>query len=108
MTYLMVKWKHSFLNEPCVMYSELDDALMERRKIEVYRDGRWGFADEHEEVGGTMLGEVPIPTVDSLNADPEFEAEMIDEEEFGKLWIARRTARIMTPVPLGNRDAEPG
>jgi hypothetical protein len=44
------------------------------------------YADEHEEVGGTMLGEAPTPSVERLNADPEFEAEEIGEADFQKLW----------------------
>ncbi len=108
MTYLMVKWEHSSPDEPCVLYSELDEQRMERRKIDVYPDGRWGFADEHEEVGGAMLGEASTLTVDRLNADSEFEAEVIDREEFEKMWRDRWSARIMTPFPLGDRGGKPG
>lgn len=107
MTYLMVKWVLSVPEDPCVLYSELDEQRMERRKIEVYRDGRWGFADEHEEVGESRLGEAPVPTVDCLNADPEFEAAEIDEEEFEKMWNVRWRARIMAPFPLGEGSGEP-
>jgi hypothetical protein len=107
MTYLLVKWKTASPDVPCVMYSELDDQRMERRKIDVYADGRWGFADEHEEIGGSGLGEASTPTVDCLNADPEYEAEAIDKEEFEKLWSVRRNARIMTPFPLDNGGGEP-
>lgn len=106
MTYLLVKWEKSSPDEPCLMYSELDDQRMERRKIDVYADGRWGFADEHEEVGGSGLGEASTPTVDHLNADSEYEAEMIDKEEFEKMWSARRRARIMTPFPSGDGGGE--
>ena len=107
MKYLMVKWVLSAQDDPCVMHSELDEQRMERRKIEVYRDGRWGFADEREEVGGSGLGEALVPTVESLNADLEFEAEEIDEEEFEKMWNVRWSARIMAPFPLGEGSGEP-
>ena len=80
-----------------VLYSELDDGRMERRKIEVYPDGRWGFADEHQEVGGSGLGEASTPTVDRLNEDPEFEAEAIDKD-IEKMWSVRWSARIMTNI----------
>jgi hypothetical protein len=46
MTYLLVRWRHSNPDEPVVLYSELDDQRMQRRKIDIYPDGRWGFADE--------------------------------------------------------------
>jgi hypothetical protein len=97
MTFLLVKWKHDHPDEPVVLYSELDESRMERRKIDVFADGRWGYADEHEEVGGTVLGEAPTPSLEKLNADPEFEAEEIAEADFERLWAVRRSARIMSP-----------
>lgn len=100
MTYLLVKWKHSNPDEPVVLYSELDDARMQRRKIDIFPDGRWGFADENEEVGGSGLGDAPTPRVEQLNADPVYEAEEISKEEFEKLWAVRRSARVMTAFPL--------
>jgi hypothetical protein len=102
MKYLMVRWKHSNADEPVVLYSELDEQRMQHRKIDMYRDGRWGFADEREEVGGSWLGDAPTPSVEQLNADPEYEAEEIDKADFEKLWDARRNARIMTAFPLKN------
>ncbi|MFS8066109.1 MAG: DUF6881 domain-containing protein [Byssovorax sp.] len=42
----MVKWKHSNPDEPSLLYSELDEQRMQHRKIDIYPDGRWGFADE--------------------------------------------------------------
>jgi hypothetical protein len=101
-TYLLVSWKHLHPDEPVVLYSELDEERMERRKIEIFPDGRWGFADEQEEVGGTMLGVAPTPSVEQLNDDPEFKAEEIDKADFEKLWAVRRNARIMTAFPLEN------
>src|SRR4051812_8375014 len=35
-------------------YSELNDDRRERRKIDIYPDGRSGFADEQEEAGGPL------------------------------------------------------
>lgn len=52
-----------------MLYSELDEDRMQRRKI---------------------------------NADPEHEAEEIDEAEFERLWAVRRNARIMTSFALEN------
>jgi hypothetical protein len=102
MTYLLVKWKHDHPDEPVVLYSELDEARMQRRKIDIFPDGRWGYADEHEEIGGTWLGEAPTPSVAQLNADPEYGAEEISGAEFEKLWTARHGARIMSPFPLAD------
>lgn len=107
MTYLMVKWKHSNPDEPSLLYSELDEQRMQHRKIDIYPDGRWGFADEQEEVGGAGLGDAPTPSVDQLNADPEYEAVEIDKEEFERLWSVRGNALSMTPFPLNNEGGEP-
>jgi hypothetical protein len=100
MTYLKVHWKHAIPDDPRWLYSELDDQRWERRKIEVFPDGRWGFADEHEEVGGSALGEAATPTLEQINADPEFEATEIERAEFESLWTMRREAQVMTDFPL--------
>jgi hypothetical protein len=105
MTYLKVLWKHSFPDEPRWLYSQLDDQRWERRKIDIFPDGRWGFADEHQEVGGTGLGELATPTIEDLNADPEFEAVEISREEFEALWAARRQAVVMTEFPIEPQEA---
>lgn len=107
MTYPLVRWMHTFEDEPSVLYSELDEHRMERRKIEIFPDGRWGYADDEEEVGGSRLGEAPTPSVEQINADPEFEADEIGRDEFERLWAARKGARIMTPFPLDEDGAEP-
>jgi hypothetical protein len=100
MTYLRVHWKHAFPDEPRWLYSEVDDQRWERRKIEVFPDGRWGFADEHEEVGGSALGEATTLTLEQINAKPEFEAREIEQAEFEGLWTMRRQAPVMTDFPL--------
>jgi hypothetical protein len=41
---------------PVVLYSELDDNRFEVRKVEVFRDGRLGYADAVRSSGGTGLG----------------------------------------------------
>jgi hypothetical protein len=102
MNYLRVRWKHSAPDYPTLLYSELDHSRYETRKIDIYPDGRWGYADGHEEVGGTGLGEKATPSVAELNENPEFEAKEIEAEEFEKLWEVRRAARVMTPFPLNN------
>jgi hypothetical protein len=108
MTYLVVRWKAAQADEPCIMYSELDDARMQRRKLDIFPDGRWGYADEHEEVGSeTILGEAATPSVDEINADPAFEAAETTREEFEKLWAVRRNARIMSTFPLDNENGKP-
>ena len=106
-TYQRVWWKHKDPDYPALLYSELDESRWETRKVDVYPDGRLGYADAQEEVGGTGLGECPMPPLVEINADPEFEAEEIPKEEFERLWAARKCAREMTPFPAsaGKEDS---
>jgi hypothetical protein len=99
MIYMRVEWKHSDPDYPRFIYSELDDERMERRKIDIYPDGRWGFADEEQEVGGSGLGEAATPPLEEIAKNPEFEVHEIDKGEFDQLWAARSKARIWTPWP---------
>ena len=73
-----------------MLYSELDDRRFEVRKVEVYRDGHAGYASASEEVGGTMLGLVPIPKLDEIADDPAFEPVEINAVEFEEVWSKRK------------------
>lgn len=89
MGYLKVVWVHDLPDEPVWLYSELDEARFEVRKVEVYRDGRRGFADRTRSVGGSMLGEMPTPLISEFGNDPEeFEVSEIEAEEFELEWSA--------------------
>lgn len=43
MTYLKVYWKHSFPDEPAIIYSELNENREEIRKVEVYTNEILGY-----------------------------------------------------------------
>ena len=88
-TFLKVVWNHSYPDEPVWLYSELDGERYEIRKVEVYRDGRRGFADRDRSVGGSMLGEIPAPVIREFANEPEeLQASQISEEEFESQWSA--------------------
>ena len=89
MTYIRVQWKHSLADEPVLMYSELDDARWEVRKVEVFTDGRCGFASRTVAAGGTRLGKEPIPPLTEIAADPQFLPTEIDQAEFEAIWANR-------------------
>lgn len=92
-SFLKVVWHHSHPDEPVWLYSELDGERYEVRKVEVYRDGRRGFADQARSVGGSMLGEIPAPTIPEFADEPEdFEASEISEAEFESQWSAAISA----------------
>ena len=39
MEYVLTEWDHDLDDEPYLVYSELDDGRMERRKVEFFRNG---------------------------------------------------------------------
>ncbi len=90
MRYLYIKWIHKNPGDPVHLYSELDDERYEVRKVEVFADGRRGFADAHEEYAGTVLGTMPVPPLAEIAADKQFEPKEIAVEEFQRIWLKRR------------------
>lgn len=89
MNYLCVKWIHSFPDEPVWLYSEIDAERWETRKVEIFADGRYGYASATESSGGTGLGEGPIPTLAEIARDPQFEPSEITKEKFEQEWRRR-------------------
>jgi hypothetical protein len=95
--YILVKWKHSFPGEPIWLYSELDNAYWEVRKVEVFRDGSRGYASATESRGTTRLGEEPVPSLENIATDPQFEPIEITREEFEQVWSKRKTHDNILP-----------
>lgn len=89
MIYLRVRWIHEFKDEPILLYCEIDDDRYEIRKVEIFRNGTKGFADERESSGSTQLGVTPIPSIDEIAKEPEFLPEEISPNEFEKVWQER-------------------
>jgi len=92
MDYLRVKWIHQFADEPTLIFSELDDARWEVRKVEVFPDGTKGYADSTESTPRTGLGKLPVPTRDEIASDPQFEPEEITRDQFEEVWAHRRSS----------------
>lgn len=86
MIYMKVQWKHSFSNEPIIIYSELNEDRNEIKKVEIYRDGMMGYACQDVSVNGSALSECEIPELSEINADPQFEGIEIHKEEFEAIW----------------------
>lgn len=76
-----------------VLYSELDDARWEVRKVEVLRDRRCGHAGEGGSSVGTMLGEAAMPELTELADDPEFGPVELTKVEFERIWARREGGR---------------
>jgi hypothetical protein len=87
-----VRWIHSDADFPVLLYSEIDGVRWETRKIEIYADGRVGWADAHHEIGGSILGQATLPPLDEINAQNEFEGVEISAEEFELSWEEAQTS----------------
>lgn len=86
MRYQAVRWLHELDDEPILLYSEIDAEGNEVRKVEEYRSGRLDVADDSTETGSTVLSETPVPSLEQINAQPEFEGRLITKEEFEAVW----------------------
>ena len=85
-TYIVVLWKHDHPNEPVELWGELDETRFEVRKIELWLDGRAGFADQHHSAEGTRLGTEAVPLIQAINAQREFDANETDQFSFEQVW----------------------
>lgn len=92
MKYVKVKWLHALDDTPVLLYSELDSDMWEVRKVEIYADGRMDFADREERSGSTKLGIEPLPPLEAIAADPEFEPVTISADEFESVWEQAKAA----------------
>jgi hypothetical protein len=91
MKYIKVKWVHFHPDEPTLLYSELDDARWEIRKVEIFPDGRIGYASSIEATSATKtrLSIEPLPPFDEIAADPQFQPVEITKDEFEAVWSRR-------------------
>ena len=96
MKYIRVYWRQANPNYPTVLYSELDDARWELRKVEVFGDGRYQYASQTASQGCTRLGIEPVPAIEEIAADPQFEPIEITRREFEEIWLKA--------VTTGNHD----
>jgi len=82
-----------------LLYSELGPDRWEVRKVELHADGRMSFADQERQSGDTHLGLVPVPPLEEMAADPEFEPEAISAEEFESAWRRANADSASTRAP---------
>lgn len=97
--YLKVRWLHQDPQYPILLFSEIGKDRYELRKVEVYADGRLEFAAEEWSSGDTALGDLPVPPVAEIAADPEFMVESTSRTEFEMMWA--RTVRL---PPAGSQE----
>ena len=85
-TFIRVGWKHSNPEHPISLYSEIDEERWEVRKVDLFADGRLGYASARGTFGNTLLGDHPVPSVVELASNPEFEPAEISRTEFEVVW----------------------
>ena len=90
MIYLNVHWDHDSEIRPVAFYCEMEDDRMEVRKVELFADGSFGYANEKRSSGKTTLGALPMLTVAELTASPNCEAHEITRDEFEEIWRLAR------------------
>lgn len=95
-SFIQVQWHHQFPDEPMEIWSELNAHREEVRKLEIWSDGRIGYATGTVEIGGSRLGEKPLPPVVDIAASPEFEVKEISRFAFEERWQARCPANSAT------------
>ena len=86
MDYLKVAWIHNWDDEPTTIYSEIDNYRNEIRKIELFRDGRVGYATNKVAHNGTQLSETPLPSLHQIASDRQFEPRHITQQDFEQVW----------------------
>jgi len=86
MTYVKVIWNHVPNEYPVVLYSELGGDRYEIRKVEEFVNGDLHYAYGSQFSGTTRLGEVPVPSLQEIASDPQFEPVEISKENFERVW----------------------
>ncbi len=84
--YLAVNWIHSNPDEPVSLYSELDENLVELRKVEVFADGTAGYAGPNQQSGNTRLAILPLPSKEEIETEMQFQPRYISRDEFEEIW----------------------
>ena len=86
MEYIDVQWSHTNQEDPFRLVSELDDQRYETRKLEFFFSGLVGYASEAGDTENTSLGTAPTPSLEEINADPQFHGVSIQRQIFESLW----------------------
>jgi hypothetical protein len=75
---------------PVLLLSEHDESGWEQRKVDVYQDGRVGFADA-QEAHETQLACVRVPGLDDVAKEMAFDPQVLTREEFERFWAQRKS-----------------
>jgi hypothetical protein len=95
MNYIDVIWHTTDPADPVRLVSELDELGFETRKLEFFRDGAVGYADETTSENGCALGEFAVPPLAKINEDQDFTGVAITAAAFEELWSGRFSGATM-------------
>jgi hypothetical protein len=86
--YFKFNWYHNYLDEPELIWVELDKDNYEIRKVEKFKDESLSFAskDSENDYTNTFLSEKKIPSLESINLESEFKGIKITKKEFENIW----------------------
>lgn len=96
MRYVKIEWIHPYDDEPSTIFIELAEDHYEERRIELFPNGKKGYATKDIEVNGTFLGETSFPSVKTFNELNEQDSLVVNDEkiiateiskvDFSQLW----------------------
>ena len=85
---MKARWLHDFPDEAVLWFHELDEHRWEVRKVVVFPDGHKERAGPDEETAYAVLSPEPVPSVEKINSQAEFQAEEISAGEFEQAWTS--------------------
>ena len=80
MSYAKITWRHQNEYDPVEIYTELDDARWEVRRVEVFSDGSQDCASRSRPSGRTFLSPEKFSSFAEIAANPEL------KEDFEEMW----------------------
>jgi hypothetical protein len=86
MTYVFSKSLDNAPKDPLEYYVEFDALRNEIRKVEVYPDGRIGYATQEKNTPGTELGLLHAPPFSEILKIEGLDSRQITAQEFQVMW----------------------
>lgn len=87
MKYVKIHWMHNFKDDPEFIYSEIDEAGYEVKKIEIFKNGYYIIYSEN--INSDRLTEGKYPSLKELTFEEKTESMQaieISETEFNEIW----------------------
>jgi len=86
MSYVKVRWHHDGGDDPIILYHEIASDRREIRRVELFEDGRLQSSDRVDPEAATSLSLEPLPTLEEIRSQPEFDVVEIDQSAFEDVW----------------------